>query len=50
MVHMAYSPESPSAAARVEALKGVRAPPVIEVISDLVCSWCFIGKRRLEKR
>ena len=27
---------------------GVR-PPVIEVVSDVVCPWCFIGKRRLEK-
>ena len=24
-------------------------PPVIEVVSDVVCPWCFIGKRRLEK-
>jgi len=23
--------------------------PVIEVVSDVVCPWCFIGKRRLEK-
>ncbi len=21
----------------------------IEVISDVICPWCFIGKRRLEK-
>src|SRR5665213_2452255 len=25
-------------------------PPVrIDVVSDVVCPWCFIGKRRLEK-
>ena len=24
-------------------------PPIIEVISDVVCPWCFIGKRWLEK-
>jgi len=22
---------------------------VIEMVSDVVCPWCFIGKRRLEK-
>ena len=22
---------------------------IIEVVSDVVCPWCFIGKRRLEK-
>ena len=21
----------------------------IEVVSDVICPWCFIGKRRLEK-
>ena len=31
-----------------EASAGVR-PPTIEVVSDVVCPWCFIGKRRLEK-
>ncbi|KZL19096.1 DSBA-like thioredoxin domain protein [Pseudovibrio axinellae] len=25
------------------------APIVIDVISDVMCPWCFIGKRRLEK-
>ncbi len=25
------------------------APLTIEVVSDVVCPWCFIGKRRLEK-
>jgi predicted DsbA family dithiol-disulfide isomerase len=24
-------------------------PVVIDVVSDIVCPWCFIGKRRLEK-
>jgi predicted DsbA family dithiol-disulfide isomerase len=24
-------------------------PPSIDVISDVVCPWCFIGKRRLER-
>jgi predicted DsbA family dithiol-disulfide isomerase len=27
----------------------VSPTPVIEVVSDVVCPWCFIGKRRLEK-
>src|SRR4029077_17732333 len=25
------------------------APVTIDVVSDVVCPWCFIGKRRLEK-
>ena len=25
------------------------APLTIDVVSDVVCPWCFIGKRRLEK-
>lgn len=25
------------------------ACPVLEVVSDVVCPWCYIGKRRLEK-
>jgi predicted DsbA family dithiol-disulfide isomerase len=25
------------------------APLTIDVVSDIVCPWCFIGKRRLEK-
>ena len=25
------------------------AKPVIQVVSDVVCPWCYIGKRRLEK-
>ena len=26
-----------------------RQPVRIDVVSDVVCPWCFIGKRRLEK-
>ena len=26
-----------------------REPVTIDVVSDIVCPWCFIGKRRLEK-
>ncbi len=26
-----------------------QAPLTIDVVSDVVCPWCFIGKRRLEK-
>ena len=26
-----------------------QAPLAIDVVSDVVCPWCFIGKRRLEK-
>ena len=25
------------------------SPLTIDVFSDVVCPWCFIGKRRLEK-
>ncbi len=25
------------------------SPPAIDVISDVVCPWCFIGKRRLDE-
>src|SRR5438876_8493771 len=25
------------------------APMPIDVVSDIVCPWCFIGKRRIEK-
>ena len=34
--------------ATLSSLFGVQ-PAVIEVVSDVVCPWCFIGKRRLEK-
>jgi len=33
----------------MESMALVPAAPVIEVVSDVVCPWCFIGKRRLEK-
>jgi predicted DsbA family dithiol-disulfide isomerase len=23
--------------------------PVVEVVSDAICPWCFIGKRRMEQ-
>ena len=28
---------------------GGHAPLAVEIVSDVVCPWCFIGKRRLEK-
>jgi predicted DsbA family dithiol-disulfide isomerase len=28
---------------------GTQQPVTIDVVSDVVCPWCFIGKRRLEK-
>jgi predicted DsbA family dithiol-disulfide isomerase len=32
-----------------ESMTGPVAPPLtIDVVSDIVCPWCFIGKRRLE--
>jgi predicted DsbA family dithiol-disulfide isomerase len=45
---MTHNDESRSASGVVETSAGVR-PPVIQVVSDVVCPWCFIGKRRLEK-
>jgi predicted DsbA family dithiol-disulfide isomerase len=27
----------------------MNAKPVIQVVSDVVCPWCYVGKRRLEK-
>lgn len=30
-------------------MAAMSSAPVIEVVSDVVCPWCFIGKRRLEK-
>src|SRR4051812_14568057 len=34
-----------------EATEGQRSPAAltIDVVSDVICPWCFIGKRRLEK-
>jgi predicted DsbA family dithiol-disulfide isomerase len=28
---------------------GMREPITVDVISDVVCPWCFLGKRRLEQ-
>ena len=25
-------------------------PLLIEIASDVICPWCYIGKRRLERR
>jgi predicted DsbA family dithiol-disulfide isomerase len=33
----------------MSASKPSAAPLAIDVVSDVVCPWCFIGKRRLEK-
>ncbi len=30
-------------------MSGTPEPLAIDVVSDVVCPWCFIGKRRLEK-
>ena len=30
-------------------MPGTQTPVTIDVFSDIVCPWCFIGKRRLEK-
>lgn len=30
-------------------MTGMDQPVPIDVVSDIVCPWCFIGKRRLEK-
>jgi predicted DsbA family dithiol-disulfide isomerase len=30
-------------------MSATREPVTIDVVSDVVCPWCFIGKRRLEK-
>ena len=27
----------------------MRAPLSIEIVSDTVCPWCFVGKRKLEQ-
>ncbi|HVL55383.1 MAG TPA: DsbA family oxidoreductase [Burkholderiaceae bacterium] len=40
-------PDTPD---RAQAASGSNAvPPSVDVISDIVCPWCFIGKRRLEQ-
>ena len=33
----------------LSAVPAVPRSPTIEVVSDVICPWCFIGKRRLEK-
>lgn len=30
-------------------MTGLHTPIAIDVVSDVVCPWCFIGKRRLDK-
>jgi predicted DsbA family dithiol-disulfide isomerase len=30
-------------------MSGMALPLTIDVVSDVVCPWCFVGKRRLEK-
>jgi len=47
MVVMSHDRESRGSSEVVDVSQGVRS--VIEVVSDVVCPWCFIGKRRLEK-
>src|SRR5205807_5919108 len=27
----------------------MRKPLTVEIVSDVICPWCYIGKRRLEK-
>src|SRR2546430_12576356 len=39
---MSTTPQSSSAAGPV------RAPLFVDVVSDVVCPWCYIGKRKLE--
>jgi predicted DsbA family dithiol-disulfide isomerase len=46
MFLMSRNDESGSSSRVVEAST---TPAVIEIVSDVVCPWCFIGKRRLEK-
>jgi predicted DsbA family dithiol-disulfide isomerase len=45
---MSRNEESGSSPRVVEA-STTRQQAVIEIVSDVVCPWCFIGKRRLEK-
>jgi predicted DsbA family dithiol-disulfide isomerase len=41
---------SNEAAKRPQATSGTRSAPLtIDVISDVVCPWCYLGKRRLER-
>src|SRR5579864_9475041 len=43
-----FSPVHQEGPMRAPAPASERALP-IDVVSDVVCPWCFIGKRRLEK-
>jgi predicted DsbA family dithiol-disulfide isomerase len=45
---MSRNDQSRSSSRVVEA-STTRQQAVIEIVSDVVCPWCFIGKRRLEK-
>ena len=45
---MSNKGESRSTSLPAEASTGAQAP-IIAVVSDVVCPWCLIGKRRLEK-
>jgi predicted DsbA family dithiol-disulfide isomerase len=48
MILMSQHIESHPASVVLQAAPDVHLP-VIEIVSDVVCPWCFIGKRRLEK-
>jgi predicted DsbA family dithiol-disulfide isomerase len=30
-------------------MPGSKEPLIVDIVSDVVCPWCFIGKRRIEK-
>jgi predicted DsbA family dithiol-disulfide isomerase len=45
---MDHNDESQRAPVLSAARAGVRSP-IIDVVFDIVCPWCFIGKRRMEK-
>lgn len=40
---------SPSGAGRAPAVEAAAEPIVVEVYTDLVCPWCFIGMERLDR-
>jgi predicted DsbA family dithiol-disulfide isomerase len=43
-------PSVPQLAGAIEAFRSmVRVPLTVEIWSDVVCPWCYIGKRRFEK-
>jgi hypothetical protein len=39
---------TPAASDRFELAPGAKVMLVIEVISDAICPWCWVAKRRLE--